>query len=141
MCRWEFGLASALEDFNDDWSNSSNDIFNELDEKDLKDIEENFIKYADRSTIEEIVQLKQLFIIGEIDGGFYTSKISECFCWIGSLAKIRNVSYKTLQKDSGSLFEQFLLSVNKGDTPKNNKISKQVVEWIDKYLDSKEGTK
>ena len=109
---------------------------------DLEQIELNFIDYADRSSIDEIKQLRQLFIDGRIDGSDYgyIDNMFSCFCWVGSLAKIREVDFTTLERNNNSLFEQFILPLREGDTSQNNKISKQVVERIDKYLENKVST-
>jgi hypothetical protein len=82
----------------------------------------------------EIEGLKQSLINGKVDGSVYEG---ECACLVGTLANIRHCDYKSLGNgilpNSSRPAEQWFMSINKGDTPETNTISKITVEWIDEF--------
>lgn len=82
----------------------------------------------------EIDGLKQSILDGKVDGSVYEG---ECACLVGTLANIRHCNYQELgngiSPNSSRPAEQWFMSINKGDTPKTNTVSKITVEWIDEF--------
>ena len=84
--------------------------------------------------IPEIPALRQAIIYGKVNGSVYEG---ECACLCGTIANVRGCNYQKLEgitPNSSRPAEAYFLGIKKGDTPKNNPMAKQVVEWIDELL-------
>ena len=71
---------------------------------------------------------------GLVDGKSYTS---DCACFVGTIAKIKNENYEHLscglEPDSESPTERWFLGILAGDTPQNNQVSKITCEWVEEF--------
>ena len=79
----------------------------------------------------EIKGLKQAIIDGKINGTAYEG---ECACLVGTIAKIQKCNYESvpgISPDQSRPAERFFMGIKTGDTPKNNPVSKLVLEWIE----------
>ena len=84
----------------------------------------------------EVLGLKLALIEGRVDGSAYCG---ECACLLGTIANIQGKSIADLEyvkPNSSRLIELFFLGIKIGDNPKTNQISKQVVEWIDQWIEN-----
>lgn len=82
----------------------------------------------------EVEGLRKSLIEGRIDGSQYEGK---CACLVGTIANVRGCGYKeisALHPNPRRASERIFMGINKGDTPETNKISKQVLIWIDEWL-------
>ena len=100
----------------------------------LESIKTDFI-YAILKLPDEIPNLRQKFIDGQIDGSTYSG---ECACLAGTIANHRGIDVDELKDifpvSSVSPRESFAAHVKPGDTPENNQVAKYFVEWIDEAL-------
>ncbi len=83
----------------------------------------------------EIAGLRSALIGGRVDGSTYSG---ECACLVGTIANVRQANYESLgngiSPNSGRPAEQWFMSINKGDTPETNNVSKITVEWLDEAV-------
>jgi len=88
-----------------------------------------------KTSIDEVEGLRLALIEGRIDGRTYEG---QCACLIGTIAKIRGVSFRQLGRQLGSNWarpaELFFISIRPGHTPQNNQPAKLALEWIDQWL-------
>ena len=80
----------------------------------------------------EVAFLRKAIISGKVDGSTYSGT---CACLCGTLAKAKGINdgSELPIADSSSLSERFFLAIRRGDTPKNNPVSKIVLRWIDEF--------
>jgi hypothetical protein len=82
---------------------------------------------------DEVIELYKAIVEGRIDGSTYTG---DCACFVGTIANIKNTDKNslTVTPNSESPTEKFFLGISKGDTPKNNQVSKIVSEWTEEFM-------
>ena len=68
---------------------------------------------------------------GRVDGSTYTGP---CACLVGTIANLRGVDVETIDyRNPHRPIERFFLSINRGDTPDTNPVSRIVVEWVEEF--------
>jgi hypothetical protein len=81
----------------------------------------------------EIAELKQALIKGEIDGSKYDG---ECCCLMGTIAKIKKCHYKVLpnlKADSSEPSEKWFMLLSPGMTPETSEVCKLTLNWIEEF--------
>jgi uncharacterized protein YjbI with pentapeptide repeats len=82
----------------------------------------------------EVAALREALLAGKVDGSSYEG---DCACLVGTIAHAAHCRYNglpILKPDSSRPAERFFLSIDEGDTPATNQVSKIVLGWLDQWL-------
>ena len=103
-----------------------------LESANLTAIKKNFFKILSKAP-KEIGGLKKALKDGKINGSTYEGS---CCCLVGTIANVRGCDYANLEgiiPNNSRPAERWFLGIKVGDTPKNSKISKITLDWINEY--------
>ena len=103
-----------------------------LESADLTDFKEDFFEILSKAP-NEIGGLKKALINGNINGSTYEG---DCCCLVGTIANVRGCDYANLEgiiPNDSRPAERWFFGIKVGDTPKNSKIAKITLDWINEY--------
>ncbi len=107
-----------------------------LRDANLLPIKADFIEVISQAP-REVPALIDALKAGRVDGSTYSG---ECACLVGTIANARGCSVDAPQfdipKDFSRPVERFFMSIQKGDTPETNAVSKLALEWAETWLDT-----
>ena len=106
--------------------------YSNLESANLTAIKADFFEILSKAP-NEIGGLKQALINGNINGCAYEG---DCCCLVGTIANVRGCNYTELEgiiPNNSRPAERWFFGIKVGDTPKNSKIAKITLDWINEY--------
>ena len=111
---------------------NANFEYSNLEKANLTAIKEDFFEILSKAP-KEIGGLKKALINGNINGCAYEG---DCCCLVGTIANVRGCNYTELEgiiPNNSRPAERWFFGIKVGDTPKNSKIAKITLDWINEY--------
>lgn len=102
-----------------------------LKDSNLSRIKADYFDVIEWALHDEVIGLRAALVEGRVAGTVYEG---DCACLVGTIARIRGVSYTELWPRAGRPIEKFFLAIEKGDTPATSQFSALAVEWLDEFL-------